>query len=171
AFASTMAAAWQRTLQRWLPRRSKYALLPSGELYIRETDQQDGFRTYRCQTRHRLTGAVSQSVTVGQLILTEPHNMVPPRITHLLGQVTALEDSEVVLPCVAQGFPVPAYQWLRKDEISGRAEPVPVAGPKISLIGGNLVIRAAAARDAGKYYCVVNNTARQDRAETELIVY
>ncbi|XP_042142402.1 Down syndrome cell adhesion molecule-like protein Dscam2 [Ixodes scapularis] len=150
---------------------SKYALLPSGELYIRETDQQDGFRTYRCQTRHRLTGAVSQSVTVGQLILTEPHNMVPPRITHLLGQVTALEDSEVVLPCVAQGFPVPAYQWLRKDEVSGRAEPVPTAGPRISLIGGNLVIRAAAAQDAGKYYCVVNNTARQDRAETELIVY
>ncbi|EEC17362.1 cell adhesion molecule, putative, partial [Ixodes scapularis] len=154
---------------------SKYALLPSGELYIRETDQQDGFRTYRCQTRHRLTGAVSQSVTVGQLILTGGPSRArrgPTARTrsHIRAYIRTT-DSEVVLPCVAQGFPVPAYQWLRKDEVSGRAEPVPTAGPRISLIGGNLVIRAAVAQDAGKYYCVVNNTARQDRAETELIVY
>ncbi|XP_077560086.1 cell adhesion molecule Dscam1-like isoform X5 [Haemaphysalis longicornis] len=158
---------------------SKYALLPTGELLIRETDQQDGFRTYRCQTRHRLTGAVSQSVTVGQLILTEPHNMVPPRITHRLSQVTALEHTEAVLPCVAQGYPLPSYQWLRRrdDDTSsgggggGRPRPVILDGSRITMSSGSLVIHSVIAEDAGKYYCVVNNTARQDRAETELVVY
>ncbi|XP_050039355.1 cell adhesion molecule Dscam1-like isoform X1 [Dermacentor andersoni] len=152
---------------------SKYAVLPTGELLIRETDQQDGFRTYRCQTRHRLTGAVSQSVTVGQLILTEPHNMVPPRITHRLGQVTALEHTEAVLPCVAQGYPLPTYQWLRRrdGDASARPRPVPLDGARVSMSSGSLFIRSVMADDAGKYYCLVNNTARQDRAETELVVY
>ncbi|KAL1414485.1 hypothetical protein MTO96_000887 [Rhipicephalus appendiculatus] len=179
SFAKDVLAitAWLRDdgllIHSTLAEGSKYALLPTGELLIRETDQQDGFRTYRCQTRHRLTGAVSQSVTVGQLILTEPHNMVPPRINHRLVQVTALEHSEAVLPCVAQGYPLPSYQWLRRrdGDASARPRPVPLDGARVSMSSGSLVIRSVVADDAGKYYCLVNNTARQDRAETELVVY
>lgn len=112
-----------------------------------------------------------EGISLTRFFLAEPHNMVPPRITHRLGQVTAMEHTEVVLPCVAQGYPVPSYQWLRKDESTGRPEAVPVSGGRITQSGGNLLIRSVAAEDAGKYYCVVNNTARQDRAETDLIVF
>ncbi|XP_064480158.1 cell adhesion molecule Dscam1-like [Ornithodoros turicata] len=148
---------------------AKYGVFPTGELFIRETDQQDSYRKYRCQTRHRLTGAVTLSVTAGDLVLTEPHNVIPPRISHRLSEVSAVEHTEAVLPCVAQGYPLPSYEWLRRDTSTGRAVPVAL-GARITFVGGSLVFRSVVAEDAGKYYCVVNNTARQERAETDLIV-
>ena len=34
----------------------KYVVLPSGELQIRNVGPEDGFKTYKCRTKHRLTG-------------------------------------------------------------------------------------------------------------------
>ena len=34
----------------------KYVVLPSGELQIRNVTAEDGFKTYKCRTKHRLTG-------------------------------------------------------------------------------------------------------------------
>ncbi len=34
----------------------KYVVLPSGELQIRNVSAEDGFKTYKCRTKHRLTG-------------------------------------------------------------------------------------------------------------------
>ena len=39
----------------------KYVVLPSGELQIRNVTAEDGFKTYKCRTKHRLTGMLGEN--------------------------------------------------------------------------------------------------------------
>ena len=48
----------------------KYLVLPSGELHIRDVSPEDGEKSYRCQTKHRLTGETRLSATAGRLVIT-----------------------------------------------------------------------------------------------------
>lgn len=48
----------------------KYVVLPSGELQIRNVTADDGFKTYKCRTKHRLTGETKLSATAGKLVIT-----------------------------------------------------------------------------------------------------
>ena len=48
----------------------KYVVLPSGELQIRKVSPDDGFKTYKCRTKHRLTGETKLSATAGKLVIT-----------------------------------------------------------------------------------------------------
>ena len=48
----------------------KYVVLPSGELQIRNVSPADGFKTYKCRTKHRLTGETKLSATAGKLVIT-----------------------------------------------------------------------------------------------------
>ena len=48
----------------------KYVVLPSGELQIRNVSPEDGFKTYKCRTKHRLTGETKLSATAGRLVIT-----------------------------------------------------------------------------------------------------
>jgi len=45
-------------------------VLPSGELHIRDVTPEDGFKTFRCRTKHRLTGETKLSATAGRLVIT-----------------------------------------------------------------------------------------------------
>lgn len=48
----------------------KYLVLPSGELHIREVGPEDGYKSYQCRTKHRLTGETRLSATKGRLVIT-----------------------------------------------------------------------------------------------------
>lgn len=48
----------------------KYLVLPSGELHIRDVGPEDGYKTYQCRTKHRLTGETRLSATKGRLVIT-----------------------------------------------------------------------------------------------------
>lgn len=48
----------------------KYLVLPSGELHIREVGPEDGYKSYQCRTKHRLTGEARLSATKGRLVIT-----------------------------------------------------------------------------------------------------
>ena len=48
----------------------KYMVLPSGELHIRDVAPEDGYKSYRCRTKHRLTGDTRLSATAGRLVVT-----------------------------------------------------------------------------------------------------
>ncbi|ETN60360.1 DSCAM [Anopheles darlingi] len=48
----------------------KYMVLPSGELHIREVGPEDGYKSYQCRTKHRLTGETRLSATKGRLVIT-----------------------------------------------------------------------------------------------------
>ncbi|KAL2741316.1 Down syndrome cell adhesion molecule-like protein Dscam2 [Vespula maculifrons] len=89
----------------------KYLVLPSGELHIRDVGPEDGYKTYQCRTKHRLTGETRLSATKGRLVITEPVGSVRPKfpsMDNINGLSTSSSDN-IPLLCPAQGFPVPSY--------------------------------------------------------------
>lgn len=52
------------------PTDSKYLVLPSGELHIKDVGPEDGYKSYQCRTKHRLTGETRLSATKGRLVIT-----------------------------------------------------------------------------------------------------
>ena len=49
---------------------SKYLVLPSGELHIANVSAEDGNKSFRCRTQHRLTGDTKLSATAGRLVIS-----------------------------------------------------------------------------------------------------
>lgn len=49
---------------------SRFLVLPSGELHIRDVVPEDGFKSYQCRTKHKLTGETRLSATKGRLVIT-----------------------------------------------------------------------------------------------------
>lgn len=52
-------------------------VLPSGELHIREVGPEDGYKSYQCRTKHRLTGEARLSATKGRLVITGKYFTLP----------------------------------------------------------------------------------------------
>lgn len=61
---------YNKTNECFLHLDSKYLVLPSGELHIRDVGPEDGYKTYQCRTKHRLTGETRLSATKGRLVIT-----------------------------------------------------------------------------------------------------
>lgn len=54
---------------------SKYLVLPSGELHIKDVGPEDGYKSYQCRTKHRLTDETRLSATKGRLVITDGTNL------------------------------------------------------------------------------------------------
>lgn len=145
------------------PGSSAYQAFAEGDLYIRDVDKSFSYRSYRCQTRDKLTGETARNSLPGRLIITEAHTNVPPRIVHSRQRLIATLGEPVFLPCNAQGSPPPKYTWYRDDG-------APAFLDAAVQTDGVLTIRKVNTRDAGKFTCVANNSAGEDRATTELVV-
>ncbi|XP_049268474.1 LOW QUALITY PROTEIN: Down syndrome cell adhesion molecule-like protein Dscam2 [Rhipicephalus sanguineus] len=163
---------------------NRYFMLPSGELMLRNADSTDSQRSYRCQVHNRLTGEGHISSGAGKIIVTEPHSLLPPRMTEYRSSVRVEKGERAVLPCLAQGHPPPKHRWFRissaeyQQEALGSgasdgldsAVPVMLSDTVILLPGGPLLLHAAGTQDSGRYLCVANNSAGEDRAHTDLLV-
>nr|4X9I_A Chain A, Down Syndrome Cell Adhesion Molecule, isoform 9.44 [Drosophila melanogaster]4X9I_B Chain B, Down Syndrome Cell Adhesion Molecule, isoform 9.44 [Drosophila melanogaster]4XB8_A Chain A, Down Syndrome Cell Adhesion Molecule, isoform 9.44 [Drosophila melanogaster]4XB8_B Chain B, Down Syndrome Cell Adhesion Molecule, isoform 9.44 [Drosophila melanogaster] len=149
----------------------KYLVLPSGELHIREVGPEDGYKSYQCRTKHRLTGETRLSATKGRLVITEPVGSKAPtfatasKISSLLGS----SSSDIVLLCQAQAFPVPYTRWYKFIEGTTRKQAV-VLNDRVKQVSGTLIIKDAVVEDSGKYLCVVNNSVGGESVETVLTV-
>ncbi|XP_047359158.1 Down syndrome cell adhesion molecule-like protein Dscam2 isoform X19 [Vespa velutina] len=149
----------------------KYLVLPSGELHIRDVGPEDGYKTYQCRTKHRLTGETRLSATKGRLVITEPVGSVRPKIpsTDDIRGFRALVNGSQALLCPAQGFPVPLHRWYKFIEGSSRRQPVQL-NDRVRQVSGTLIIREARVEDSGKYLCIVNNSVGGESVETVLTV-
>ncbi|XP_045126203.1 Down syndrome cell adhesion molecule-like protein Dscam2 isoform X41 [Portunus trituberculatus] len=147
----------------------KYLVLPSGELHIRSVSSEDGFKSYKCRTVHRLTQETRLSATAGRLVISEAVGHSRPRVASV-DIVRAIKEagSSFGLLCPAQGFPIPQYRWFKFNE-NGRKASVEL-GERIKQVGGTLIIREAKVEDSGKYLCVVNNSVGGESVETVLTV-
>ncbi|XP_055624202.1 cell adhesion molecule Dscam2 isoform X44 [Toxorhynchites rutilus septentrionalis] len=149
----------------------KYMVLPSGELHIREVGPEDGYKSYQCRTKHRLTGETRLSATKGRLVITEPVGSVAPRLTsgdESRKQVVRLHQNVTML-CPAQSFPVPVFRWYKYIEGTTRKQAV-VLDERVKQVSGTLIIKDAVVDDSGKYLCVVNNSVGGESVETVLTV-
>ncbi|XP_043680590.1 Down syndrome cell adhesion molecule-like protein Dscam2 isoform X33 [Vespula pensylvanica] len=149
----------------------KYLVLPSGELHIRDVGPEDGYKTYQCRTKHRLTGETRLSATKGRLVITEPVGSKAPALTGNLkgGWMENKAGSSIVLTCPAQGYPVPSFRWYKFIEGSSRRQPVQL-NDRVRQVSGTLIIREARVEDSGKYLCIVNNSVGGESVETVLTV-
>ncbi|XP_026295688.1 Down syndrome cell adhesion molecule isoform X9 [Apis mellifera] len=152
----------------------KYLVLPSGELHIRDVGPEDGYKTYQCRTKHRLTGETRLSATKGRLVITEPVAGAKPKFpmtenSRTLTTYTVSRDQPLTLPCPAQAFPVPVFRWYKFIEGSSRRQPVQL-NERVRQVSGTLIIREARVEDSGKYLCIVNNSVGGESVETVLTV-
>ncbi|KAJ4435738.1 hypothetical protein ANN_18355 [Periplaneta americana] len=92
----------------------KYLVLPSGELHIRDVGPEDGYKSYQCRTKHRLTGETRLSATKGRLVITEPIGSTAPKFpsSNKINAFEKLIGETMVVFCPAQGFPLPAFRQL-----------------------------------------------------------
>ncbi|XP_076297123.1 Down syndrome cell adhesion molecule 1 isoform X40 [Lasioglossum baleicum] len=149
----------------------KYLVLPSGELHIRDVGPEDGYKTYQCRTKHRLTGETRLSATKGRLVITEPVGSKAPALMGIVKGVMLEVPSltNVVIFCPAQGYPVPSFRWYKFIEGSTRRQPVQL-NERVRQVSGTLIIREARVEDSGKYLCIVNNSVGGESVETVLTV-
>ncbi|XP_059477743.1 cell adhesion molecule Dscam2 isoform X45 [Neocloeon triangulifer] len=149
----------------------KYLVLPSGELHIRDVGPEDGYKSYQCRTKHRLTGETRLSATKGRLVITEPVGSKAPAFSTDSKSFTFDRQTgqSFGLLCLAQGFPVPAFRWYKFIEGTTRKLAVPL-DDRVKQVSGTLIIKEAKVEDSGKYLCVVNNSVGGESVETVLTV-
>ncbi|XP_050346768.1 cell adhesion molecule Dscam2 isoform X8 [Nymphalis io] len=149
----------------------KYLVLPSGELHIRDVGPEDGYKSYQCRTKHRLTGETRLSATKGRLVITEPIGSKSPSFSSgsKLAWFEISSSQGFALLCPAQGFPVPVFRWYKFIDGSARKQPV-VLNDRVKQVSGTLIIKEAKVEDSGKYLCVVNNSVGGESVETVLTV-
>ncbi|XP_043207619.1 Down syndrome cell adhesion molecule-like protein Dscam2 isoform X5 [Amphibalanus amphitrite] len=149
----------------------KYLVLPSGELHIRDVTPEDGLKSFRCRTVHRLTGETRLSATEGRLVVSEPVSSGAPRVpAGAQGATFYLRAAAPgALHCRGQGYPAPVFRWFKFEEGSSRRRPVQL-DDRVRQVAGTLIIREARVQDSGKYLCQVNNTVGGESVETVLTV-
>ncbi|XP_062527459.1 cell adhesion molecule Dscam2 isoform X33 [Bombyx mori] len=149
----------------------KYLVLPSGELHIRDVGPEDGYKSYQCRTKHRLTGETRLSATKGRLVITEPIGSKSPSFPSgsKLASFQIGLDENFALLCSAQGFPVPFFRWYKFIDGTTRKQPVTL-DDRVKQVSGTLIIKEAKVEDSGKYLCVVNNSVGGESVETVLTV-
>ncbi|XP_045495019.1 Down syndrome cell adhesion molecule-like protein Dscam2 [Colias croceus] len=149
----------------------KYLVLPSGELHIRDVGPEDGYKSYQCRTKHRLTGETRLSATKGRLVITEPVGSKAPTFSTDSRSSTFIRvvDQSFALLCQAQAYPVPIFRWYKFIDGTARKQPV-VLNDRVKQVSGTLIIKEAKVEDSGKYLCVVNNSVGGESVETVLTV-
>ncbi|XP_022815092.1 Down syndrome cell adhesion molecule-like protein Dscam2 isoform X11 [Spodoptera litura] len=148
----------------------KYLVLPSGELHIRDVGPEDGYKSYQCRTKHRLTGETRLSATKGRLVITEPTGRTGPKVTgDGLNRQIGREGESLALLCDVQAFPAPLTRWYKFVEGTARKQPVTL-DDRVKQVSGTLIIKEAKVEDSGKYLCVVNNSVGGESVETVLTV-
>ncbi|KAK4008599.1 hypothetical protein OUZ56_013733 [Daphnia magna] len=117
----------------------KYMVLPSGELHIRDVSPEDGYKSYRCRTKHRLTGETRLSATAGRLVVTEPTGSSAPRFPTESSSSTLKKSSSISinLLCPAQAYPAPLF----RPTLHLCSEPTSSSAPRFASESFGFVLR------------------------------
>uniref|UniRef100_H0XAK9 Hemicentin 1 n=1 Tax=Otolemur garnettii TaxID=30611 RepID=H0XAK9_OTOGA len=131
-------------------------VLSSGSLQIAFAQPQDAGQ-YTC-TAANVAGSSSAS--------TKLTVHVPPRIRNTEVQYTVNENSQAILPCVADGIPIPTISWKKDNVLLAN-----LLGKYSAEPYGELVLENVELEDSGTYTCIANNTAGEDTHSVSLTVH
>ncbi|XP_022656487.1 Down syndrome cell adhesion molecule-like protein Dscam2 isoform X2 [Varroa jacobsoni] len=146
----------------------RYVMLSSGELLIRLAKPADSAHSFKCTLHNVLTGQSTVSQNGGKIIVTEANGVIPVKITEYRSSVHVEEGDRAYLPCISQGHPTPTSNWYRTDS-TGALSPV-LPSDRFQLLEGVLIISSSSPSDSGRYVCMVNNSAGEERAQSDLYV-
>ncbi|KAG8201065.1 hypothetical protein JTE90_002739 [Oedothorax gibbosus] len=147
---------------------SKYKITADGSLVIEKADLTDGKKKYRCICKDEMDNESVTSIPWGQLIVTEPTTLLVPRIRSGGRELHSKVGEPVELFCVAQGYPVPSYTWYRQD--GARLIPL-TTNRRMQVLRSTVLIHKSSKMDTATYVCVANNSAGEDRAHLQLVVF
>ncbi|XP_075218306.1 cell adhesion molecule Dscam2-like [Lycorma delicatula] len=146
----------------------KYHMLPNGELLVRRVDDTDKYRSYQCRAVNRLTGETLLSVTRARFAVVDTRLPAAPRALEKISSLFQVrKDQFVIIPCYTEANPPPEFEWYRLENQQMKSV---TEDDRIFVIGECLVILHADEDDAGKWVCVANNTAGEERFDFTLQV-
>ncbi|GAB6020997.1 hypothetical protein CHUAL_003637 [Chamberlinius hualienensis] len=134
----------------------KYAMMPNGDLHIYNVTIAESGTKYKCKTVNSLTDESQVSSSAGQLFVTESRVFVSPRLTETIQFIKVRQGSTAILPCVAQGNPLPTVNWYKSSAI-GALLPLKDS-ERIIRTKSALLIKFTETADEGNYICKVENS-------------
>uniref|UniRef100_A0A480PJG6 Hemicentin-1 n=3 Tax=Sus scrofa TaxID=9823 RepID=A0A480PJG6_PIG len=91
---------------------------------------------------------------------------VPPRIQSTEVHYTVNENSQAILPCVADGIPTPSINWKKDNVLLAN-----LLGKYTVEPYGELILENVVPEDSGTYTCIANNAAGEDTHTVTLTVH
>ncbi|GAB6021010.1 Down syndrome cell adhesion molecule-like protein 1 [Chamberlinius hualienensis] len=147
----------------------KFAVMPNGDLHVHGVTIADSGTKYKCKTINSLTRETQFSSNAGQLFVNVASGFVTPRIVETNENVMAIEGSSAVLPCVAQGNPVPSLKWYKKHSSS---QLLPLSNSNhLAITKSGLMIRDIQTSDEGIYICEVVDVTSDLKQSVNLTIY
>ena len=129
------------------------SIATNGSLTISLAAQEDG-GTFRCTATNEVGMATSSvAVTVH----------VPPTISIVTSEVTAVVRETARLECVANGNPPPIVTWTRNNAV--------LSDSRITQQSGVLIISSVALSDEGVYTCTASNLVGVAVGNISLVVH
>ncbi|XP_022256216.1 Down syndrome cell adhesion molecule-like protein Dscam2 isoform X2 [Limulus polyphemus] len=81
--------------------------------------------------------------------------------------ISAMVGEFVELPCAAQGIPLPNYSWYK---YAGTNQTPVYLDSRVMQLSGSLIFHSVTLDNAGKYVCVISNSAGEKRYDLTLII-
>ncbi|XP_042368989.1 immunoglobulin superfamily member 10 [Plectropomus leopardus] len=142
------------------PALDKYQVLDDGTLVVQKVQRFDG-GNYTCMSRNK-AGQDHKVVRLEVLVTSPVINGL--RGTANAMKVTAVQDQQKLLDCVAKGTPTPRIMWVLPGNV---ILPAPYYSNRMTVHqNGTLEIRSAKGTDSGQLACI----ARNEGGEVKLMV-
>ncbi|CAN7981008.1 unnamed protein product, partial [Ixodes pacificus] len=154
---------------------ARYSVLsPTGELLVRNVSSSDDGISYRCQTRHRLTGKAKISDTAGRVIVNRESlswpNWSVNSVAKFFHPVGSIHQAYCALSGTHCNCVTLKRRWYKLSGGTNESREPLHQGGRFSVSGGTLSIRHAAVSDSGRYLCVANNSLASEPFTVTLTV-
>ncbi len=115
---------------------------------------------------------ISYGILTPVFFITEPQGSALPVMDEpasasdggMVVRRTASVGDSVLLPCVAQGFPIPESTWFRGDSSGGSLSQV-LPNLRVKYHLEVLILLDLLVEDSGTYVCIANNTIGSKRIQ------